>query len=90
MIFELSGILGMEPWTFSLRQLSYMVHKKLQLQWQQTASVMALIYNANRGSNSPSYSVYDFMPDNLIERENMSFEEFKAVLTEASKSKGRK
>lgn len=48
MIFELAAIVGVEPWRFSYRELTRMATERLKTEWDRTAIVAALLYNANK------------------------------------------
>ena len=48
MIWQLAGLLGVDPGPLTLRELVWMAEARLQAEWAQTSSVMALIANANR------------------------------------------
>lgn len=62
----MSGILGLEPWTFSLREIDFMFEGKVSESWNHTSSMMALNANCHRGKNSKDYQSADFHP--LVER----------------------
>lgn len=47
MIWTLAGVLGVEPWRLTLRQMLVMHKAKAQFLWNQTASIVAMIHNVN-------------------------------------------
>ena len=46
-MFELAGIAGVEPWSFSLRQLMWMAEKRRSADWDTAASIIAKLHNVN-------------------------------------------
>ncbi len=47
MIFELAGIVGVEPWSFSFGQLSVMALARLRSEWDRSSALLAMIHNVN-------------------------------------------
>jgi hypothetical protein len=62
----MAGVLGLEPWTFTLRELDYLFEGRIHERWNHTSSMMALTANCHRGKNSKDYQSADFHP--LVER----------------------
>jgi len=50
LIYELAGIVGINPDPFTLRELLWMAEGKGRENWNHTASILALIFNVNRDS----------------------------------------
>jgi len=48
LIFELAGIVGVDPALLTLRQLCWMAESSSRDRWNHTASLMALISNCHR------------------------------------------
>ena len=48
MIYELAGIVGLDPGPFTLRELVWMAEGRRRELWDHTASLLALLYNVNR------------------------------------------
>jgi hypothetical protein len=52
LIFELAGIAGVEPWSFSLRQLVWMAEKRRWADWDTTSSLIAKLHNVHCAKRS--------------------------------------
>lgn len=48
MIYELAGIIGVDPAPFTLRELVFMVKGLQRDQWNHTSHVLCILANANR------------------------------------------
>lgn len=48
MIFRCAGILGVDPWKWTLRELEQAARARLETEWDQTAAVMWLLAEINR------------------------------------------
>jgi hypothetical protein len=46
-IFRLAGIVGVEPWSFTFGELAEMAESRQRSEWDQAASIIAMIHNAN-------------------------------------------
>jgi len=68
LIWQLAGILGLDPAPLTLRQLVWMVDARRQDQWSHTAAVMALTANVHRNPKrrSQPFSPAEFHP--LLDR----------------------
>lgn len=45
-----------------MRELAWMAIRRLELEWDQTSGVVAMIYNVNRGKDSPMILPEQFNP----------------------------
>jgi hypothetical protein len=63
---ELAGIVGVDPGKFTLRELVWMSESRLEAEdrrgWKRTFAIMATLYNANRGENTPAIDPMEFYP----------------------------
>ncbi|MEZ6097172.1 MAG: hypothetical protein R3C03_23610 [Pirellulaceae bacterium] len=68
MIWQLAGIIGIDPSLLTLRELIWMADARRNEAWSHTANLMALVANVNRNPRRRSrpYSPIDFHP--LVER----------------------
>jgi len=57
----MSGVVGVDPSPFTLRELSLMFESKLTDEWNRTASLMTLISNALAGKGR-KFKISDFHP----------------------------
>ena len=46
--FQLAGIIGVEPWSFTLRELDIMARERMMLEWDQTSLLWSMMANQNR------------------------------------------
>lgn len=58
----MAGVVGIEPWSFTFGELAEMAYGRQQFAWDQTASLMAMIHNANISKRSQAKSPIDFHP----------------------------
>ena len=66
-IWELAGILGVDPGPLTLRELVWMYAGRRREQWLHTSHVMALLANCHRDSKRMRrpFDVADFLPADL-------------------------
>ena len=70
MIWQLAGLLGVDPGPLTLRELVWMAEARLQAEWAQTSSLMALIANAHRDPKKHGpFKPGDFDPTQKARRE---------------------
>jgi hypothetical protein len=63
LIYELAGLLRIDPGPFTLRQLCWMADAASRDRWQHTASLMALMANCHRDAKkSRAFRPKDFHP----------------------------
>ena len=64
LIYELAGIVGVDPGPLTARELFFMAEGRSRAAWERTSAIMALIANANRDrKRKPSpYKPDDFNP----------------------------
>lgn len=63
-VYELAGIAGVVPDSLTLRELMIMAEGRQRSQWNQTASILAIIANVNRDEKKRStpFSPSEFNP----------------------------
>ena len=63
-MYELAGIVGIDPGPLTLRQLLWMAEARMRQTWSHTSSVLAMIANVNRDpKKKPSpFNPADFNP----------------------------
>ena len=61
-IWQLAGIVGLDPRPLTLRQLLYMVEGKRANDWQMVSAVMALIFNCHKSNETKPREPKDFNP----------------------------
>jgi len=59
----MAGVVGVDPGPFTWRQLDLMYAGRLRSSWEQTASILCVLANQNRGRGDRMRSVSEFMPD---------------------------
>ena len=66
-IWELAGILGVDPGPLTLRELVWMYAGRRREQWLHTAHVMALLANCHRDPKRRRrpFDIADFLPHDL-------------------------
>lgn len=47
MIFALAGVVGVEPWRFTLWELGTMAQRRQFAEWDRTATILAMLHNTN-------------------------------------------
>ena len=63
LIWQLAGILGVDPGPLTLRELVWMAEARIKQQWAHTASLMALLANAHRDpKKGRAFKPADFDP----------------------------
>lgn len=73
--FRLAGIVGVEPWRFSLRQLVWMYEGRLESQWNHTSHLLAASYNIPPaisgllGTRGKERSAKEFVPKQIADRQ---------------------
>ena len=67
MIYELAGMIGVDPGPFTLRELVWMADGRQREAWNHTSQLLAMLFNAHRDpqKTSPAKPA-DFHP--LLER----------------------
>jgi hypothetical protein len=82
-----------------MRELLLMHEGRLKNEWQQTASIMAILCNINRGKDQKAFSPDDFMPkfratktDEVIRDTKLGFRMLKSIADNGKNitKKGRK
>jgi hypothetical protein len=84
LIFVYAGILGVEPWSFTLRQLFMMAHARLISDWNMFSALMSLIANCHRDKRyAPEFTPDHFHPlvQARVESEKITVREFYELLT---------
>ncbi len=61
-MYELAGIVGVDPGPLTLRELCWMVDGRQRDQWNHTAQILAMLYNAFRASHARPLAPADFHP----------------------------
>ncbi|MGE0606565.1 MAG: hypothetical protein AB7O62_05500 [Pirellulales bacterium] len=63
MIYELAGIVGVDPSPFTLRELAWMAEGRQRESWNHTSQVLAMLFNAHRDRQKTQAAVpADFHP----------------------------
>jgi hypothetical protein len=62
MIWQLAGILGVHPGSFTLRELYEMAQSRQKQDWQHTSNLMALLANLLTFNRSHTFIAADFDP----------------------------
>ena len=62
MIWQLAGILGVHPGSFTLRELYEMAQSRQKQDWQHTSNLMALLANLLTFNRSHTFKAADFDP----------------------------
>ena len=82
MIYELAGIVGLDPGPFTLRELVWMAEARRRDMWDHTAGLLALLYNINRDpKRSRAMRPEDFHPLRQQSRNRKGVEKVKADIT---------
>ncbi|HPP54440.1 MAG TPA: hypothetical protein PK777_15920, partial [Thermoguttaceae bacterium] len=61
-IYELAGIVGVDPGPLTLRELCWMVDGRQRDQWNHTSQILAMVYNAFCSPKSRPLGPLDFHP----------------------------
>ena len=62
MIWQLAGVLGVHPGSFTLRELYEMAQIRQKQDWQHTSNLMALLSNLLTFNRSHTFKAADFDP----------------------------
>ena len=62
MILQVAGVIGVEPWTYTIRELWAMHIGALEERWWHTANIMATIHNSQISKRNQVKSPADFHP----------------------------
>lgn len=64
-MYELAGLVGVDPWPYTLRQLDRMARSRMQHDWIQTGSLMAMLGNIHRDPKvrRKPFTPLDFVPE---------------------------
>jgi hypothetical protein len=62
MIWQLAGVLGVHPGSFTLRELYEMAQSRQKQDWQHTSNLMALLANLLTFNRSHTFKASDFDP----------------------------
>jgi hypothetical protein len=79
--------LGVEPWSFTLRQLFMMAQARLITDWNLFSALMSLIANCHRDKRyAPEFTPDHFHPlvQACVESEKITVREFYELLTRGS------
>jgi hypothetical protein len=73
LIWQLAGIVGIDPMPLSLRELIWMAESRRNEAWSHTANLMALVANVNRNPRKRArpYSPLEFHP--FLERKRTAY-----------------
>ena len=64
-IWELAGIVGVDPGPLTLRELLWMYAGRRREEWVHTAHLLTLTANCHRGPRRRAFVVADFLPADL-------------------------
>ena len=61
-LWELAGIVGVEPGRLTLRELLWMLDGRKREAWNHTAQLLAMVYNAHRDGKTRAVKPAEFHP----------------------------
>jgi len=90
MAFESAAVAGVEPWTFSLKELMWMADAVVEHEWNIGASIQAVIAEVNRDKKHRPrpFTMADFHPVHVARkrRDIVPMEELKSLFTDGKVS----